>query len=411
MKLTPSLLAALSLSLLGASAGHCAPAPAANAPRPLYTVVPLLSLPGAETEETSSSDPRALNNKGECVGATEVHGRFQAVRWDAEGHIHLLSTPSQHLKGAQGINDSGQIIASISATNESLAAKLFLVDATGMHLIAPPPGTQTMDFIGGEAINNAGQVAFNTQTKGSLPHRAFVTVHGTATDLGHLPLRGFEADFAQVHVRALSPSGMAAGVSQVMPAPPDSHPYYDHAFLWRKGVMTDLGVPAGYDGGSAATALNDAGDVVGTMSRKTENEAKPDFVPLRMHGFLWHDGKIIDIGGLPGCQYTEPTGINSAGQIVGNSYNIKMDGDNSYSLTGGSLNGGVFLWENGKIQDLQTLVPKGWQLQTAVAINDRGDILCTGYHDGMPSRALGSGSFLLRRIEPLRTAGTGKAKL
>ncbi len=407
MKLTPSVFTALSLSLLGASAGRCAPDPAASVPSPLYTVVPLLSLPGVETEETSSSDPRALNNKGECVGEAGVHGRFQAVRWDAEGHIHLLSTPSQQLKGAQGINDSGQIIT--SAPGDSLAARLFIVDATGMHLIAPPPGTQTMGFIGGEAINNAGQVAFNTQTKNFRPERAFVTDHGTATDLGHLPLRDFEARFASVHVRALSPSGMAAGVSQVTPEPPDSYPY--HAFLWRQGVMTDLGVLPGYDGGSSANALNDAGDVVGTMSRKTENEAKPDIGAVRVHGFLWHDGKLIDIGGLPGCQYTEPTGINSAGQIVGNSYNIKMYSDGAYSLTGGSLSSGVFLWENGKMQDLQTLVPKGWRLNTAVAINDRGDILCTGYHDGMPSRALGNGSFLLRRIEPLRTAGTGKAKL
>ena len=41
--------------------------------------------------------------------------------------------------------------------------------------LAPPAGTETMGFEGGEAINNAGQVALNTQTNGSLAaFRAFL---------------------------------------------------------------------------------------------------------------------------------------------------------------------------------------------------------------------------------------------
>ena len=187
---------------------------------------------------------------------------------------------------------------------------------------------------------------------------------------------------------------MAVGYSQISLKDVDGLPLLpSHAFLWQKGVMTDLGVPPGYDD-SSATALNDKGDVIGTMSRHAETSDDSPF--FQGHGFLWHSGHLTDLGTLPGCRYTEPKGINNLGQIVGNSYNIVKEGDGGYSQSGGALGSGVFLWQNGKMQDLQRLVPPDWQLQTAVAINDRGDILCTGYHSGMPSHDLGSGTFLLR---------------
>lgn len=387
----PVIAAVALLGLLALSAGNCAADPG-----PCYTVVPLHPLAGTETEDTVICEPHALNNKGECVGMAEVSGHFHVVRWDSQAEPHILGKPSDRLTDVWGINDRGQAIAYASGPGPTMAARLFLVDAQGAHLLTPPAGTETMGFIGGVALNNAGQVAFNTQPTGSLPLpiRAFLYDHGTLTDLGHLPLRSFEARSCDVSVHALNNSGMAAGQSQISLKDADGLPLLPvHAFLWRKGVMTDLGVPPGYDE-SSATALNDRGDVIGTIDRQSETQSGPD-PASQDHGFLWRKGVMTDLGTLPGCRYTEPTGINNQGQIVGNSYNIEGSG-NSFSRTGGALNGGVFLWQDGKMQDLQTLVPAGWQLQSAVSINDRGDILCTGSHDGMPSRALGSGAFLLR---------------
>ena len=380
----PALVGLLSLS----------PLPSRAAPGPRYTVVPLQALPGAESEETAHAEPHALNNQGESVGEAGAHEQFKAVHWDAWGKITRLGKPSDGLTDARDINDRGQVIAYVTESKTFPAARLFLVDATGAHLIAPPVGTETMGFEGGEAINNAGQTAFNTQTDGSLPIRAFLDDHGALTDLGHLPLRDFEANFDQVNVHALSNSGMAAGYSQISLKDADGLPLLPtHAFLWQKGKMTDLGVLPGYDD-SSATALNDKGDVVGTMSHQADNDSAVPF--FKGHGFLWHSGHLTDLGTLPGCRDTEPMGINNRGQIVGNSYNIVNEGGGSFSQSGGALGSGVFLWQNGKMIDLQRLVPPDWQLQTAVAINDRGDILCTGYHLGMPSRDLGCGAFLLR---------------
>jgi len=399
-----TIVAAALLGLLGLSALH-----SAADPGPRYTVIPLQLIPGTEAEETAYCEPHALNSKGECAGIAGMHGRFQAVRWDAQGRITVLGKPADKLSDAWGINDRGQVIAYAGLAGNTLAARLFLVDNSGAHFITPPAGTETMGFDGGEAINNAGQAVFNTQTKGSLPHRAFLDDHGTLTDLGHLPLRDFEAHVCQVNVHALNNSGMAAGYSEISLKDADGLPLLPtHAFLWQKGVMTDLGVLPGYDD-SSATALNDRGDVIGTMTRNAEQS---DSVPFfQGHGFLWRGGHLTDLGTLPGCRWTEPTGINNRGQIVGNSYNIQKDDEGGYSRKGGALNSSVFLWQDGKMQDLQPLVPAGWELQTAIAINDRGDILCTDFRPCRPGLQTGDeGVPAIRRVAGLEDALIGRAR-
>ncbi len=365
---------------------------------PRYAVVPLENLPGKEWHQTYCL-PTALNNVGEAVGMVGA----QAVRWDAQGRAHPLNTtPALH--DVQAINDQGQ---SLGYTSAGLfpAARLFLLDRDGQaHPLdklpgfALPAGTEAMGFDGGLALNDRGQVAFNTQAKAGLPQRGYIYAPGTLTDLGHLPMLSFETAVSYTRVNALSADGEAAGDSETHTTPAGIDTY--HAFRWHKGVMTDLGVPAGYDR-SSATGLDDRGDVIGTM--QTDVESQDTDSMDEVHGFLWQAGKLTDLGTLPGCTYTQPTGINSHGQVVGDSFVLHTDqnlpgGATGYSRQGSTSSGDVFLWQNGTMTDLQKLVPAGWRLDSAIAINDRGDILCTGYHDGMPSPALGCGAFLLRPL-------------
>lgn len=125
-----------------------------------------------------------------------------------------------------------------------------------------------------------------------------------------------------------------------------------HAFVWKKGVMTDLGLTAGL-GQSAASAINDRGQIVG----HTINEAG------EWRGFLLDKGTVTDLGVLstpPGVpQFTTATDINKKGWIVGLS---SVDWFQNHA----------FLWKDGVMTDLGTL---GGPESNASAINDKGQIV------------------------------------
>jgi len=58
-----------------------------------------------------------------------------------------------------------------------------------------------------------------------------------------------------------------------------------HAFLWRNGVMTDLGTLGGDN--SDAIWINERGDVTGSA----------DLPGFNLHdAVVWKDGKMIDLG-------------------------------------------------------------------------------------------------------------------
>jgi probable HAF family extracellular repeat protein len=112
-------------------------------------------------------------------------------------------------------------------------------------------------------------------------------------DLGALPPKG-NVSFAQ----AINASGDVAGYSTY-----DYPPYLNsHAVLWIQGKIRDLGTLPGSDD-AQAMGINDRGEVVGFS------------VP---HAFLWseHQG-MQDLGTLPGGYYSQAVGINLHSQVVG----------------------------------------------------------------------------------------------
>ena len=131
-----------------------------------------------------------------------------------------------------------------------------------------------------------------------------------------------------------------------------------HAFLWDRGVLTDLR-PLPWNTLSYADWINEAGVVAGS-SGVPEGTASP--------AVLWDHGQIINLGVLPGDDDgAEATSINNAGQVVGLSSPLPSD---SYSLFRG------FLWENGDMVDLNALVqpPAGMVIAWPQQIDDRGQI-------------------------------------
>jgi probable HAF family extracellular repeat protein len=129
-----------------------------------------------------------------------------------------------------------------------------------------------------------------------------------------------------------------------------------HAVLWQDGTVTDIGNLGGV-AWNTPTAINHQGQVVGFSDLPGDESGAPNF-----HAFLWtKSGGIQDLGTLPGDVYSLAFGINDRGQVVGQSIGA-----------GGSR---AFLWQNGVMTDLNTLVPPGsLYLVYANDINASGEI-------------------------------------
>src|SRR5262249_28270954 len=111
----------------------------------------------------------------------------------------------------------------------------------------------------------------------------------------------------------------------------------DHAFVYRDGKMTDVGVTGSL---STARALNDAGQIAG------------DFYGKTYRGFLAADGKIADLGTL-GSAYTVTYAGKAQGHAVGSSYSADAREH-------------PFLWDGHAMTDLGTL---GGAFATARGVN------------------------------------------
>lgn len=118
----------------------------------------------------------------------------------------------------------------------------------------------------------------------------------------------------------------------------------NHPFLWRQGRMIDLGVLPGSTGFGVATGINDRGEVVGVSETASGS----------MHAFLWYGGHMTDLGTLGGGA-SFALAINNRSQVVGY----------SYGPADGTPHG--FLWQHGVMRDLGEVEP--------ASVNDRGQVV------------------------------------
>ncbi len=132
-----------------------------------------------------------------------------------------------------------------------------------------------------------------------------------------------------------------------------------HAVMWENGKPKHLGNLGGV-AWNTPMALNERGDVVGFS-----NVSKEDGANFNAHAFLWTRGRgIQDLGTLPGDSLSQALGINEQRQIVG------------ISCTAGFASCRAFFWENGVMMDLNDLAPDDYadHLYTANDINNLGQV-------------------------------------
>jgi probable HAF family extracellular repeat protein len=123
----------------------------------------------------------------------------------------------------------------------------------------------------------------------------------------------------------------------------------------------DLGSLGGH--GSYASGINNRGEVAGVAVLPSDqtNDA-----------FLWRDGVMIDLGTLHDDPCSAALALNSKGQVVGASESV-AGGCAEWTT--------AFLWENdAPMVDLNALVAvgSGVHLTVALAINERGEIVAGG---------------------------------
>ena len=274
--------------------------------------------------------PEGLNNRGQVVGYyyTDTRGQhYQAFLYSDGTTTNLFPDPTTNYE-ATGINGKGQISA-INATTGGL-----FYDSSTKVKQDIFPSTRA------NGINQNGDVV-GLVSAGDDEGFIYSSSTGKVQRIGKIG--------GYTNATAINNKGQAAG-------------YFvtggqGHAFLYSNGSgLQDIGtLPGGVS--ALATGLNDSGDVVGYSDGITNGTS------FGNHAFLYHNGAMTDIGALINPQYASfADGINNAGDIVGEAGN-----------TG-------FLFHNGQNFDLNNLIDPslGWNIRTATAINDNGQIIGYG---------------------------------
>ncbi|MGP8094723.1 MAG: hypothetical protein ACLP72_15545 [Candidatus Sulfotelmatobacter sp.] len=293
---------------------------------------------------------------------------LRAVLWQNGGITDLGTLPEGgYESAANAVNSSGQVVGvALNTTPDPNSLPLNNVaGSTQVRAFFWEEGVmRDLGTLGGpdavaSLINERGQVMGWSYTSSTEPGVCFPLALGSfiwekekgMTNVGSLG--GTCTEAADLNNR-----GQVVGTSFV------TGDTFQRAFLSEHGSIQELGGSLGGDI-TGADAINDAGQVDGFAFLAGDT---------LFHATLWtRVGQITDLGtvGTDACSYAGD--INAKGQIVGGSFSL------SACLSNGDPTR-AFLWEDGAIFDLNTLIPPGSALYllSPDSINDRGEIAGTG---------------------------------
>lgn len=298
-------------------------------------------------------------------------------------HLTLGGTWSTAL----AINELGQVVGTSQISGDA-----------SYHGFIYDKGTITdIGSIYPNDINNLGQVVgyYSTEINGNSTVRSFIYSNGSVTDLSTIS----SDPRAQSWANGINDFGQVVGSANTMYVGSGFH-----AYLYSDGVMEDIDTIGPYHEQSEAWVINNRGVVLAgerdgriflyrggvtwrlnIFGNALDMNDRGEFVGSGSWGtglggaFLYREGELTVLGDLSDSGDTTPLAINESSQIVGQSDVGYVERPWGYRRIDHA-----FLYDNGVMTDLNTLIPanSGWELMYATDINNRGQIVGYGVRDG-----------------------------
>lgn len=296
----------------------------------------------------TASTARGITNCGQVTGWIDSPVPPNTIKtplpfvW-AQGVMQLLPLSGSAKYGqAFALNGHGQVVGNIYNSVATLA------------ILWQNGAMQTLPFIGddanGRSISDCGSITGDGSTSTHANIQAWCEpggrLHPLPSNIPNVLLTDRYCRAYGINNRGQIVGGSDIGTPVFYPIAFAAPHVGIHACLWDKGIARDLGALHANEG-SEAYGMNDKTQVVGRSGN---------------HAFLWHAGAMTDLGA--GAAYN----VNIHGTVIGDS----------------------FLWHGGVRTALTTLLAanSGWSSLEGRDINDHGEIVGTGVHQGNTSAFL-----------------------
>ena len=302
-----------------------------------YTIRDLGRLPGFETTVV-----RGINSKtqvvGFCQGGKDPDTGYPLVRgfvWE-DGKMVPLPTLGGPNSYAYGVNGRGEVAGDADTSDHRYPVVWRQKRVPGS--LTGTPGSAVV-------LNDEGLAA-------GAARGGYLVLLGPDSSWQSIPF----GDNVRVTVTGMNAKAHVVGWAEIRL---DGGGKETHAFLVREGQIERLRSLGGR--GEKAYGLSSDGRVVGSAECS-------DGV---WQACLWYRGQVYDLETPEGWS-SNATAINASGVVVGTITDPKR------GLARACI------WREGKLADLNTLIPpaSGWELETAVGINDSGTIVGSGKRNG-----------------------------